>query len=354
MTIPGRDISYPVPPSSWFTSDSSCWVIIRNRVYDVTDFIFNHPGGPQVIMDYAGQDATAAFYLPREKHLGTLDEGSTRELRAARRNKGKSRDELRVEEAVRDKPPLGQMINVRDIEETAKKMLPYKAMAYYASAADDSITYSENARAFSRFFFHPRVMKAVSGVDPSTTMLGYKTSIPVYISGSALARLGHPLGEANLTRGAYKSGILQMVSSNSSLSYTQIAGARGSPEQPLFFQLYKHKNDDIAARRIREVEELGYKAIFLTVDALVPSNRELDTRAPQYLEEYENQGKIIHGKRTYKSGDVSILGTAGGLIVNNDLDMTWEKTIPWIRSVTKLPIVVKGVTVLIRPTVLVR
>lgn len=333
---------------------SSCWVIIRNKVYDVTDFIFNHPGGPQVIMDYAGQDATAAFvpihpsdtldkYLPREKHLGALDEGSTRELRAASRNKGKSRDELRVEEAVKDKPPLGRMINVQDIEETAKEILPYKAMAYYASAADDSISYSENARAFSRFFFHPRVMKAVSGVDPSTTMLGYKTSIPIYISGSALARLGHPLGEANLTRGAYKSGILQMVSSNSSLSYTQVAGARGSSEQPLFFQLYKHKNDNIAARCIREVEELGYKAIFLTVDALVPSNRELDTRAPHYLEEYENQGKIIHGKSTYKSGDVSILGTAGGLIVNNDLDMTWEKTIPWIRSVTKLPIVVKGI-----------
>ncbi|KAI6162304.1 FMN-dependent dehydrogenase-domain-containing protein [Pisolithus thermaeus] len=333
---------------------SSCWVIIRNKVYDVTDFIFNHPGGPQVIMDYAGKDATTAFvpihpsdtldkYLPRGKHLGTLDEDSIRELRAASENKGKSRDELRVEEAVKDKPPLGRMINVQDIEETAKKILPYKAMAYYASAADDSISYSENARAFSRFFFRPRVMKAVSGVDPSTIMLGFKSSIPIYISGSALARLGHPLGEANLTRGAYKSGILQMVSSNSSMSYTQIAGARGSSEQPLFFQLYKHKSDDIAGRRIREVEELGYKAIFLTVDALVPSNRELDTRAPHYLEEYENQGKIAHGKSTYKSGDVSILGTAGGLIVNNDLDMTWEKTIPWIRSVTKLPIVVKGI-----------
>lgn len=333
---------------------SSCWVIIRNKVYDVTDFIFNHPGGPQVIMDYAGKDATAAFvpihpsdtldkYLPCEKHLGTLDEASIRELRAANQSKGKSRDELRVEEAVKNKPPLGRMINIQDIEEIAKKILPYKAMAYYASAADDSISCVENARAFSRFFFRPRVMKAVSGVDPSTTMLGYKSSIPVYISGSALARLGHPLGEVNLTRAAYRSSILQMVSSNSSLSYAQIAAARGSSEQPLLFQLYKHKNDDIAARRIREVEELGYKAICLTVDALVPSNRELDTRASHYLEEYENEGKITRGNAADKSGDISTLGTAGGLIVNNDLDMTWEKTIPWIRSVTKLPIVVKGI-----------
>ena len=166
-------------------------------------------------------------------------------------------------------------------------------------------------------------MKAVSGVDPSTLMLGYKSSIPVYISGSALARLGHPLGEVNFTRGAYKTGILQMVSSNSSLSFRQIAVARGSPDQPLFFQLYKHKNDLSAARRIKEVEDLGYKAIFLTVDALVPSNRELDTRSSHYLEDYE--GKPSRTKAVDEAMEINTLGTAGGLIASNDIDMTWER-----------------------------
>ena len=166
-------------------------------------------------------------------------------------------------------------------------------------------------------------MKTVSGCDTSSTILGYKTSIPVYISGSALARLGHPLGEVNLTRGAYKTGTIQMVSTNASLSYGQIAAARGSPDQPIFFQLYKHKNDATAAKRIREVEALGYKAIFLTVDALVPSNREMDTRAPHYLEDFENQG--VKRQPDPKDEEVGILGTAGGLIINNDIDMTWEK-----------------------------
>ncbi|KAG1716548.1 hypothetical protein ID866_600 [Astraeus odoratus] len=330
-------------------STSSCWVIIQNKVYDVTDFVFDHPGGPQVIMNYAGGDATAAYIpihpsdalvknLPPEKHLGRLDEISVQELRASNQDKKKTRDELRVEEAIKNKPLLSRMINKAAIE-----LLPYKAMAYYASAADDSISHTENARAFSRFFFHPRVMRAVSGVDASTTMLGYKSSIPVYISGSALARLGHPLGEANLTRGAYKTGILQMVSSNSSLSYGQIAAARGSADQPLFFQLYKNKNDELAAKCIREVEALGYKAIFLTVDALIPSNRELDTRAPHYLEDYENQGGNTQRKTNDEEGEVSILGTAGGLIANNDIDMSWERTIPWLRRVTRLPIVIKGI-----------
>jgi len=186
-------------------------------------------------------------------------------------------------------------------------------------------------------------MRPVSECDTSTTILGYESSIPVYISGAALARLGHPLGEINLTRGAYKSGIAQMVSNNASLSYGQIAAARGSPDQPLFFQIYKHFNDVIAEKRVREVEALGYKAIFLTVDALVPGNRELDIKAPYYLEDFENQGLSTQTNVDADEGESNQLGSAGGLVVNNDADMTWEKTIPWIRSVTKLPIVIKGI-----------
>ncbi|KAJ8597008.1 hypothetical protein M405DRAFT_756764, partial [Rhizopogon salebrosus TDB-379] len=333
---------------------TSCWVIIRNNVYDVTDFIFAHPGGPNVIMRYAGQDATAAYVpihpsdtleknLAPEQHLGSLDSDSILRLKDAGKNKVPTRDELRVEKAVKSKPPLKRIINVEDMEEVAKKVLPYNAWAYYASAADDSITHVENGRAFSRFFFHPRVMRPVSECDTSTTILGYESSIPVYISGAALARLGHPLGEINLTRGAYKTGIAQMVSNNASLSYGQIAAARGSPDQPIFFQIYKHFNDAIAEKRIREVEALGYKAIFLTVDALVPGNRELDIKAPYYLEDFENQGLSTQTNADADEGEANQLGSAGGLVVNNDANMTWEKTIPWIRSVTKLPIVIKGI-----------
>lgn len=189
----------------------------------------------------------------------------------------------------------------------------------------DYIALVENRRAFSRFFFHPRVMRPVTECDTSITILGYKSSIPVYISGAALARLGHPLGEVNLTRGAHKTQITQMVSSNASLSYSQIAAARASPDQPLFFQLYKHHNDAIAEKLIREVEQLGYKAIFLTVDAPFSGNRELDIKSPYYLEDFENQGLGTERKTDADEREADLLGTAGGLSINNDADMTWEK-----------------------------
>ncbi|XP_078336542.1 cytochrome b5-like isoform X1 [Crassostrea virginica] len=39
----------------------SCWIIVSDKVYDVTQFIQEHPGGLDVIMEYAGRDATVAF-----------------------------------------------------------------------------------------------------------------------------------------------------------------------------------------------------------------------------------------------------------------------------------------------------
>ena len=144
-----------------------------------------------------------------------------------------------------------------------------------------------------------------------------------------------------------------MVSSNASLSYAQIAEARLTPDQPLFFQLYKHRDNAIAAERVREVVALGYNAIFLTVDAIVAGNRERDIRAPFELEEQEAEAeRIAIGGKPKNEADVpalvegpnpNLMGTAGALVANDDIDMTWEKTIPWLRSVTKLPIVIKGV-----------
>jgi len=60
---------------------------------------------------------------------------------------------------------------------------------------NDILGNMENARAFTRFFFQARVMRPVSNCDPSTTILGFKSAIPIFVSGAALAKLGHPDGE---------------------------------------------------------------------------------------------------------------------------------------------------------------
>lgn len=197
----------------------------------------------------------------------------------------------------------------------------------------------ENSRAFGRFFFKARVMRPVSKCDPSTTLLGFRSSIPIFVSAAALAKLGHPdglkpfcstmlkliiVGEVNITKGAFQGGIIQMVSTNASMSPSTIKEA-ANPSQTLFFQLYKHRDDRIAEMCVREVESLGYKAIFLTVDAIVASNRESDIRSQWVLEEEEHGPVYFQPDDSNKSEEVNVLGTAGALIANNDRDMMWQK-----------------------------
>ncbi|KAJ7040470.1 FMN-dependent dehydrogenase [Mycena alexandri] len=269
--------------------------------------------------------------------------------RTARRPK----DELRVEEALSQRPPLVRIMSLAECggrntrsspptalltltQVVARKVLSIKAESYYSSAADDHITTTENARAFSRFFFHPRVMRPVGDCDPSTTILGFKSSIPVFVSGAALAKLGHPLGEVNISKGATTTGIIQMVSSNASMSPAEIIAAAG-PTQPLFFQLYKNANDAIAVQRVRDVEKLGYKAIFLTVDAVVPGNREKDTKSPWVTEDLEQGFPTVFVEGEGAEDGDNIFGTAGALIAHDDRNMTWEKARPrrlyWVQCV---------------------
>lgn len=129
-----------------------------------------------------------------------------------------------------------------------------------------------------------------------------------------------------------------MVSSNASLSPAQITEGRLSPSQPLFFQLYKHGDNNVAAKRVREVEELGYQAIFLTVDAPVSGNRERDIRAPYELEEQEREGQPSEGQtagemprqpedteKEIEGQQPNLYGTAGALLQNMDLNMTFKE-----------------------------
>lgn len=114
-----------------------------------------------------------------------------------------------------------------------------------------------------------------------------------------------------------------MVSSNASLSADAIIGA-ATPSQVIFFQLYKHRDDIIAETLVRDIERLGYKAIFLTVDAITSGNRENDIRNP-WLEEDEERGIARVYDPAEENDPVNLLGTAGALTAANDRDMTWEK-----------------------------
>ncbi|KAJ3982184.1 FMN-dependent dehydrogenase-domain-containing protein [Lentinula detonsa] len=328
---------------------SSCWVIIEDEVYDVTEFLLKHPGGPGIILKYAGHDATSAYLpihssdaiqrnLSPSQCLGRLADAKGGEADV---QMGQTQDEMRVEREMKRRPPLNQILNLTDIENVAKKVLPHPVLAFYSAGTDDELSLRENSRAFDRFFFHPRVMRPVSICDPSTKILGYHSSLPIFVSGAAQAILGHSQGELNITRACGKANIIQMVCTYASIPRAQIAAA-ALPSQPLFFQLYKVTDTAASAKVVQEAEQLGYKAIVLTVDAVVVGNRERDVKSLWVLEQQE--GKTQY----YFEGDPeSATNLFGSSAVNRrhafDSDLSWKETIPWLRSITKLPIILKGI-----------
>lgn len=81
----------------------------------------------------------------------------------------------------------------------------------------------------------------------------------------------------NILRAAAAEGVIQGISNNSSCSIEELVEAR-KPGQPLFFQLYMNRNRKASEELIKKVEREGFNAIFLTVDAAVPGNRERDQR----------------------------------------------------------------------------
>jgi len=208
------------------------------------------------------------------------------------------------------------------------------AWAYYSSAADDEITVRENHTAFHRIWFRPRVLVDVEKIDMSTTMLGTKVDIPFYVTATALGKLGNPEGEVILTRGAKKHNVIQMIPTLASCSFDEIMDA-AEGDQVQWLQLYVNKNRDITKKIIQHAEKRGCKGLFITVDAPQLGRREKDMRS-----KFDDVGSNV--QNTGGDNVDRSQGAARAISSFIDPSLSW-KDIPWFLSVTKMPILLKGV-----------
>ncbi|KAI9732623.1 MAG: Cytochrome b2, mitochondrial precursor [Cirrosporium novae-zelandiae] len=321
-------------------SRDSCWVIIHGKAYDVTEFLPEHPGGPKIILKYAGKDATEEFdpihppdtldkYLDKSKHLGEVDMNTVEH-----EEKEESPEEIERQERIKRMPILEQCFNLMDFESVARNVLKKSAWAYYSSGADDEITMRENHNAYHKIWFRPRILEDVEKIDLSTTMLGTRVSIPFYVTATALGKLGNPEGEVVLTRGAARHNVIQMIPTLASCSFDEIVDAADG-KQVQWLQLYVNKDREITKRIVQHAEKRGCKGLFITVDAPQLGRREKDMRS-----KFSDAGSSVQAESS-SSVDRS-QGAARAISSFIDPSLSW-RDIPWFQSITSMPIILKGV-----------
>lgn len=198
--------------------------------------------------------------------------------------------------------------------------------------ANSKQTMRENHSAFHRVWFRPRILIDVEHVDFSTTMLGTKTDIPFYVTATALGKLGNPEGEVVLTRASRKHNVIQMIPTLASCSFDEIMDA-AEGDQVQWFQLYVNKDREITRKIVQHAEKRGCKGLFITVDAPQLGRREKDMRS-----KFTDPGSNVQeGTDTDNSQ-----GAARAISTFIDPGLSW-KDIPWFKSITKMPIILKGV-----------
>ena len=312
-------------------SRASCWLAVHGKVYDVTPFLEEHPGGAGLLLKSSGGDATAAYesihnpelieeILSEEALLGEIDT-STLTLSSL------SEAEEAKAEAEPEYPPLSNIINVDDFELVAQKYLSPEGWAYYSSAAEDETSKQDNARLFRLLKLRPRILRDVNSITTNIKILGNDSAVPFFICPTGFAKYAHPKAELNLATAAGMESVHQIIPTSPSMSLEQISEARSSPSQTQYMQIYVNRDRSKALSLIRRAEKAGMRGLFITVDSPVLGKRERDDRLKAL-----SLGSDAPNTGIAKIGSSTLLNPG----------LKWED-LTWIRSVTELPLVLKGV-----------
>ena len=220
-------------------------------------------------------------------------------------------------------------INLFDFEAVAKERLPKEEYDYIAGGATDEISVDRNRRAYESWALRPRVLRDVSTLDLSTTVLGTKVSLPVLIAPCGAHKRAHPEGELATYRAATACGTILAVSANSTTGFEDLASAA---QGHLWVQLYPFREREMTEEWLQRAEEAHYEAIVVTLDSQWPPKRERNIR---------NNYRRTRGVNYPKTG-TETPRPAGRAGEGSDPAATW-KDLEWIKAATKLPVLAKGI-----------
>ncbi|PCH03234.1 Aldolase-type TIM barrel [Penicillium occitanis (nom. inval.)] len=316
-------------------SDSTdCWIIVNGKVWDLTQYLANHPGGVDVIFCHAGKDASFTYNQVHDPNLlertlpATCFKGTL-----INENPSATPQDVKPEsmgdDSVAEKslPPLSSILSTHDLETVAKQHLSQKAWAYYSSAATDLVSERANKSFWDRIWFRPRILRNVRNIATERQIHGVRTSVPFYVAPAAMAKLAHDEGELAISRACARNGVVQCLE--------DIVNA-APPRTPFFFQLYVNKKRAATEALLKRVWDAGIRVLFLTVDAPVPGKREADEKVKTSAMIKTPMTGSQSANDNRGSGLTRIMGTY------IDDQLRWDD-LQWLKTIWKGKIILKGV-----------
>ncbi|KAK4203326.1 putative cytochrome b2, mitochondrial precursor [Triangularia verruculosa] len=321
---------------------TSLWLSINGIVYDLTAFASSHPGGLEILLQYAGQDASEAYNkvhspsliqttLPPSAHIGSFD------CTAPPPVVSQTRPSL----IPNKKPPLSTLISPHEFSLAAVQTLSPKAIAFISSAATDCLTNQANSSLYSQLTLRPRILVNVSQPTPlGTTILGCPVSSPIFVSPTSLGKIIHPDGEKAIALACSKLNTAQTISTSASFTLAEILSEQNTTH-PAFLQLYVDKNRQNSLRVVLEAVRNGVKAVMVTVDAPVPGKREADERIPT-MDGGESLAPMAGTSVAVEDGKGAALGRVMGSYI--DASFSWGD-LKWVKRLLPrdVKLVLKGV-----------
>ena len=235
---------------------------------------------------------------------------------------------------------------VEEWERRARSVLSPSAFGYVASGSGGEDTMRANREALYRLRIWPRVAHDVGDRDLGITVLGTRSSAPFLLAPVGVQGVIHADGERATARAAAAMGIPFTLSTVSSVSMEEIAGIMGSAAR--WFQLYAGRSREVIASMIRRAEAAGYGALVLTLDTTMLGWRETDlTNA--YLPFLAGEGIVNYLSdpaflaSLHKSPQDDPRGAiTEWLRIFVNPSFGWPE-VDFIRGVTKLPLLLKGI-----------
>lgn len=221
-----------------------------------------------------------------------------------------------------DRDALAGVTRLAQFEPLAREAMDPAGFDFVAGGAWDELSLAENEAAWLRYRFRPRMLVDISSGDPSTTMLGARSSMPLAVAPTAFHTLAHPAGETATIQGAAAAGVPFILSTSSSRSLEDVAAA--APDATRWFQLYLQEAPGLSRSLVERAERCGYTAIVLTVDLATFGYRERDMRS----------GFVAPRLANFEEDVPSPIRTRAAT--------TWD-VVDEIRSWTAMPLVIKGI-----------